>query len=432
MASRASSEGPTDLLSLVRLVAETFNVTSAALVRREALHPLAVWSRGQAHEPSAPAPFGTLLEQAFARGLHHCARDADASRPDDDWPRQLGRCGFLGMTLKSAGGEAIGVLALYDDGPLEVGPSDLALLEVFALRAGAALERSREHLRALTRGFLLELLDTLPVPILIKDRQHRYVFLNEEFCRFMGRARETLLRKSDDDFMSPQEASIFLEHDEQAFRSGRANENKATFTDRITGEARTLFIQKAPFMDAEGHPRLVCVLRDITEYKHELARTADRVATVRREEPAKKETFSREAIISQETPFLRAEGHPSLVRVLRDSTEYKHELARMADRVAALRLLPISLASELANPLTLIQHRLVLLREKLERPDAMPVDLTELRQVVDLMCEGSTRIRALVDGLGRFLSEREDETREGEADAPPSRGGAGKVSKDSF
>ena len=37
------------------------------------------------------------------------------------------------------------MLALYEDGPLEVGPSDLALLDVFALRAGAALERLRDQ-----------------------------------------------------------------------------------------------------------------------------------------------------------------------------------------------------------------------------------------------------------------------------------------------
>jgi PAS domain S-box-containing protein len=402
-------------MSLARLVAETFNVTSVALVRREALCPLAVWSRGQAHEPPLPPPCGTLLEQVFARGLHHRASGADESRPEDNWPRQLGRCGFLGMALKNAGGEAIGVLALYDDGPLEVGPSDLALLEVFALRAGTALEQSREHPRALTRSFLLDLLDTLPVPILIKDRQHRYVLLNAAFCRFMGRDSESLLRKSDGDFMSPQEASIFLEQDEQAFRSNRAQGNEAAFTDRLTGEARTLFIQRTSFMGTDGHPRLVCVIRDITEYKHDVVRTADRLATVKKEEPPKENAaaFRRETI-RQAAPFMRVEGHPSLVRVISDSTEYKHELARMADRLAALREIASVVLSEIASPLAVIPIHLRHLREEFERPGAMTRDLTELLQMVDHTREAAERIRAILNVLRDFLWKREHETREGE------------------
>ncbi|WP_395817541.1 GAF domain-containing protein [Archangium minus] len=145
VASSAFSEGPPDFVALARRVAETFEVTSVVLVRRESLPPLAVWSRGQAHEGFVPAPFGTLLAEVFERGLHHCVEGAEASRPGDEWPRRLGRGGFLGMTLKGVTGEVLGAIALYEDGPLEVGPSDLALLDVFALRASVALERQREQ-----------------------------------------------------------------------------------------------------------------------------------------------------------------------------------------------------------------------------------------------------------------------------------------------
>ncbi|AKJ04026.1 PAS domain S-box-containing protein [Archangium gephyra] len=408
VASKASSEGATDLVSLARLVAETFNVTSAVLVRRQGRLPLAAWSRGQPHLPPAPVPHGTLLDLVFDRGLYHLPRDAD-TKAEDVWPRLLGRCGFLGMALKSAAGEVLGAIVLYDDGPLEVGPSDLALLDVFTLRAVAALERS-EPVRSLTRDFLLNLLDNLQVPILIKDGQHRYVSMNDAFCRFMDRDRETLLHKSDADFMSPQDARIFQGYDEQVFSSGKPHEYEAAFTDRVTGELRKLFTLRAGFLDAQGRHLLVCVIRDLTAYTHEWARMAERralEAQARRDEAARRNWPSP---FSEEKPFTSAQGHPQLMRVLRDSPEYKLELARMAERVETLRRLIAGIYNEVRSPLSVLLSSLPFLRENLERPDAMTVGLTELRELVGDSLECVKRIEILMNGLGRFAREHPDET----------------------
>jgi len=44
--------------------------------------------------------------------------------------------------------------------------------------------------------FLHGIVNAIADPVLVKDRQHRFIFVNDPMCRFLGRSREELLRKS--------------------------------------------------------------------------------------------------------------------------------------------------------------------------------------------------------------------------------------------
>jgi predicted ATPase/transcriptional regulator with GAF, ATPase, and Fis domain len=69
--------------------------------------------------------------------------------PNDKALVDLSAVGYLGIPLCSATGEIIGHLAILDDKPMEKTPRGLSLLNIFAARAGAELERLRaeEELR---------------------------------------------------------------------------------------------------------------------------------------------------------------------------------------------------------------------------------------------------------------------------------------------
>ncbi len=117
-----------------------------------------------------------------------------------------------------------------------------------------------------TREFLNNIINAVADPIFVKDEQHRWIVLNDSFCKFMGYKKEELIGKSDHDFFPPEEAKVFWEKDELVFSSGEENENEEYFTDsgNIT---HTILTKKSVFTDKEGRKVLVGTIRDITERK---------------------------------------------------------------------------------------------------------------------------------------------------------------------
>ncbi|WP_428266288.1 ATP-binding protein [Haliangium sp.] len=116
------------------------------------------------------------------------------------------------------------------------------------------------------RSFLRQLIDELPDPMFVKDREHRWLLLNSAFCRFIGQPREALVGKSDFDFFPAEEAQEFWDKDELVFESGEGNVNVESFTD-AAGTAHTIETKKNLVIDEQGQKVLVGVIRDLTELK---------------------------------------------------------------------------------------------------------------------------------------------------------------------
>lgn len=130
------------------------------------------------------------------------------------------------------------------------------------------LKRSRE--------FLSKIINAIPDPIFVKDRQHRWIVLNQAYSRFLGYPLEDLLEKSDYDVFSQQEAAVFREQDQLVFSSGHEHEHEETFTDQW-GVTHYIATKRSLHKDAAGNLFLVGVIRDITGRKRmedELKRTA--------------------------------------------------------------------------------------------------------------------------------------------------------------
>jgi len=70
------------------------------------------------------------------------------------------------------------------------------------------------------RSFLRAMLDALPTPVYVKDRQHRWVEVNEAFCRGLNRKRETLIGRSDPDVYTPDLVRENWREDDEAFARG--------------------------------------------------------------------------------------------------------------------------------------------------------------------------------------------------------------------
>ncbi|MCY1015103.1 hybrid sensor histidine kinase/response regulator [Pyxidicoccus sp. MSG2] len=216
-------------------------------------------------------------------------------------------------------------------------------------------ERANVEIQSTRRAadFLRSALDGVPDPLFVKDRQHRWVAVNNAFCQFMGHSAEELLGRSDYDFVPAHEADVFWRKDEQVFRSGRTDENEEAFTDR-EGRTHTLVTKKAAFTGTDGEGFLVAVIRDVTDRK-------------------------------------RLESQ-----------------LMVAERMASVGTLAAGVAHEINNPLAFVCSNLSFLKERLAQAALSPEALPELREVVEEAEVGAARVGAIVRDLRTFARADED------------------------
>lgn len=117
-----------------------------------------------------------------------------------------------------------------------------------------------------SHAFLTKLIDSLPDPIFVKDRDHKWLILNKANYEFAGIEQGSFIGKSDYDFFPKEEADVFWEKDEEVFKSGKVNVNEEYFTssDGITHYIQTI---KAMFVGSDGKEYLVGTIRDLSERK---------------------------------------------------------------------------------------------------------------------------------------------------------------------
>jgi PAS domain S-box-containing protein len=114
--------------------------------------------------------------------------------------------------------------------------------------------------------YLNDVLNHIPDPIFMKDRQHRWIGGNKAFWEFMGDEPEKFVGKSDYDFFPKEEADHFWEMDDKVFNSNEVNISEELFTDS-KGERHTISTKKIAFLDEKNEQFLVGVIRDITDVK---------------------------------------------------------------------------------------------------------------------------------------------------------------------
>jgi PAS domain S-box-containing protein len=117
-----------------------------------------------------------------------------------------------------------------------------------------------------SKNYLDAIINTISDPIFVKDREHRFVTVNEGFCRFTGHAREELLQNTDYEFFPRDEADIFRKKDEEVFSTRTTNENEEILTD-AGGSRHTIVTKKSLYVTGDGEEFLVGIIRDISGRK---------------------------------------------------------------------------------------------------------------------------------------------------------------------
>jgi len=209
----------------------------------------------------------TPCENVMAGGLCCYLADVQQQFPEDALLADMQVESYIGLPLWDSTGKVIGLIAVMDGKPMRDEFTVTSLLQLVATSAAAELERHRSE-QALfeSRQFLNRVIDTIADPVFVKDREHRWILLNQACCDLLGRPRAELLGKADRDYFPEHEARALREGDDAVFDSGLENVSENEITDG-QGVKRTISTTKSCFSDNNGQPVLVGIIRDITEHK---------------------------------------------------------------------------------------------------------------------------------------------------------------------
>lgn len=114
----------------------------------------------------------------------------------------------------------------------------------------------------LAHDFNEKLINTIPDPIFVKDREHKWLRVNDAFCKLLGKSRDELIGKSDYDYFPKDQADIFWQMDELVFSSGKENVNDEIITN---SEGKQLFVQTKKALVSDD--MLLGFSCDLTQFK---------------------------------------------------------------------------------------------------------------------------------------------------------------------
>jgi sigma-B regulation protein RsbU (phosphoserine phosphatase) len=164
--------------------------------------------------------------------------------------------------------------------------SKVKLLEAVrqCMQKEEALRLNEETLKA-SEALYHALVDNLPVRVLHKDPQGRFIFCNQALCAALKRPREKIIGKTDRDFYPEALAEKYIHDDRRVMETGEVFEAIEEHQDP-NGERTYVQLLKAPLVDSRGAIiGLQCLYWDITARKQaeaELARTAAEFRVARR------------------------------------------------------------------------------------------------------------------------------------------------------
>lgn len=194
--------------------------------------------------------------------------DAVASEDLDAWHPM----DSLFAPLNGSDGRLIGVLSVdLPQSGRRPDPEQLRLLELFAAQAAMALGHAAVHTRLADREELFRaVFAQSPVAIALVDADHRYTQVNDAYCRFLDRPRETVLKLAVNDVTHPDDVAMsdawvvdHLSGDAPPLEKRYRRPDGST----VWGRVRTTRLRTQ-----SGAYRLLTQIEDITEGKRAQAR----------------------------------------------------------------------------------------------------------------------------------------------------------------
>jgi PAS domain S-box-containing protein len=131
-----------------------------------------------------------------------------------------------------------------------------------------------------SREFLDKIINSIGDPVFVKDRQHRFILVNEAECKMLDRQSDEILgRTTYDLFPTKEMGDTSWERDELVFSTGQENLNEETIAS-AAGVSHTILVKRNLYTANDKDQFLVGAVTDITELKRseEILRKAKEAA----------------------------------------------------------------------------------------------------------------------------------------------------------
>lgn len=136
-------------------------------------------------------------------------------------------------------------------------------------------EKQQLELEVESKRNLSAIINTIAFPVYVLDRDHRFVLVNDSFCKFVGREREQILQKTHRDFFRSADADRNRDRVQTAFDKQAPSREEVTLTRPSDGTSCTIISTSSMYTDTSGQEFLVGAIEDITDrtrMQEELAR----------------------------------------------------------------------------------------------------------------------------------------------------------------
>ncbi len=125
------------------------------------------------------------------------------------------------------------------------------------------LQETEQNLQK-SQEFLDKIINTMADPLFVKDRNHRYVLINEGVCLLSGHQRHEIIGKDDFDLFPQAQAAEIWKHDSYVQQTGRGCSYELEYPG-TDGSLRTLLIRKTLYTDQHGERFTVGIISDISD-----------------------------------------------------------------------------------------------------------------------------------------------------------------------
>ena len=130
-------------------------------------------------------------------------------------------------------------------------------------------QKKTEQTMANLLSFEQQLLDSVPVPIFIKNKEYTYTGCNKSFEDFLGRDRQEIIGKTTFDIAPTNLARVYHEKDKELMNNPGVQIYEFEVKDKINSHNRQVVFHKATFEKPKGKAGgIIGAILDITDRKN--------------------------------------------------------------------------------------------------------------------------------------------------------------------
>jgi len=241
---------------------------------------LSGWSDGQRMEPIEYDLAGSPCDNVLSDGLCFYPEGVAELFPHDDLLREMGANSYLGAPLRGPGAVSLGILAILNDGPIDLSLQPKETLELFAGRAAAELQRIVATSTNERLGRLVE--DAASETYLFDATSLKFILVNRGGRNNLGYSMDELRELTPLDIKPLLDAEAFDAIIEPLRTGEKSVQHFETIHRRKDGTDYNVFVTLQLLQD-EDHPVFFAAIDDTTERdaaRRELKQAVQRLDTV--------------------------------------------------------------------------------------------------------------------------------------------------------